>query len=145
MGNSGRLWFLGLGVFLFSCAGIKDWDRYEKYQADRNFSRQKYEEKLLEERVKKKMEKGEDLYEKEVKKAIVSLLREPPAPVKAPDTVLRVLILPYVSQDGALNTAKYVFLRVEEGRWILGDYLIGGKEGVKLLTPLKEGGKDEGK
>ncbi len=144
MGNSGWFWLLGLSVFFLSCASIKDWDRYERYQADKDFSRQRYEEKLLEGRIKKKVEKVEDFYEKEVREAVVSLLREPPAPVKVPDTVLRVLILPYVGEGGILNTARYVFLKVEEGRWIVGDYLIEEKKGIKLLTPLKEE-KDEGK
>ena len=144
MGNSRRVWLLGLGIFLLSCAGIEDWHRYEKYQADGDFSRQKYEEKLLEERVKKRTEREEDFYEREVKERIVSLLREPPAPLKVPDTILRVLILPYVGEGGTLNSARYVFLKVEEGRWILGDYLIEERKGIRLLTPLK-GEKDEGK
>ena len=148
MGTGCRIWFLipFLVSGLVSCAGLKDWDRYEKYQADKNFSREKYEKELLKNRIKngKKQKKVEDLYEKEVKDSIVKLLSEPPAPVKVPDTVLRVLILPYVGKEGTLNTARYVFLKVEEGRWVLGDYLIERKKGIKLLTPLEEG-KDEGK
>ncbi len=148
MGTGCRIWLLipFLVSGLMSCAGLKDWDRYEKYQADKDFSREKYEKNLLGRRMKdgNPQKKAEDLYEKEVKDSIVKLLSEPPSPVKVPDTILRVLILPYVGKEGTLNTARYVFLKVEEGRWVLGDYLIEKKKGIKLLTPLK-GEKDEGK
>ena len=146
-----RLWILAIfGIsWLFSCAGFKNWDKYEKYQADKDFSRKKYEQKLIENKINKSKknkdaQNKESFYEKEVKDTIVKLLKEPPAPVKMPDTILRVLILPYVSDRGSLNASKYVFLKVEEGRWILGDYLIENKKGVKILTPLKER-KSEGK
>ncbi len=143
MGN-----ILGLGILILltvSCAGIRDWHEYEIYQAHKNFSREKYEKKLLEKRLGsgKGTKKEEGLYEKEIKERIVKLLREPPSPVKVPDTVLRVLILPYVDKDGNLSSAKYVFLKVEEGRWIIGDYLIEDKKGIRLLTPLR--GEDERK
>lgn len=91
----------------------------------------------------KNEKKEESLYEKEVKETMVKLLQAPPTPVKVPDTILRVLILPYVSEDGSLNTARYVFVKVEEGRWILGDYLLGEKKGIKVLTPLKEEGGEK--
>lgn len=140
MDGSRRLWFLGFALLLSSCAGLKDWDEYEKYQAEKNFSRETYERKEMEKIAERKVGE-ESLYEKEVKEKMVKLLREPPSPIKAPDTVLRVLILPYVDKEGNLNAMKYVFLRVEEGRWILGDYLIHKRSGIKLLTPLKDEGK----
>ena len=144
-----RIWFLiPFSVFILSsCAGFKDWDKYEKYQADRNFDRKSYEKKLLKTKTGKNRNpvKKEDFYEKEVKKSIVRLLKEPPTPVKVPDTVLRVLILPYVGEEGTLNAAKYVFLKVEEGRWILGNYLVEERKGIRLLTPLEEEKKDAGK
>jgi len=146
MGAFRRFWILVPSFFLFSCAGLKDWDMYERYQAEKDFSREKHEKKLLEKRMKKasRKKKEEDIHEKEVKETLVGLLNSPPVPVKVPDTVLRVLILPYVGEDGSLNTSKYVFLKIEEGRWILGDYLIERKKGVRVLTPLKEKG-NEGK
>jgi len=140
MGGIRRLWVLGLLGFLLSCAGIQDWDRYAEYQESRDFSRERYEAKLLESKKRevKERAKEESLYEKEVKDAVVKLLRTPPAPVKTPDKVLRVLILPWVDENGNLNTQKYIFVKVEEGKWILGDYLGKEGEGVKTVTPLKE-------
>ena len=144
MANIGRLWLLSL-FLLAGCASVKDWDEYERYQSGKDFSRQEYENRLLAQKIGKvkKKKAREDLYEKELKEKTVQLLREPPSPVKVPDTVLRVLILPYVTSDGSLSTAKYVFLKVDEGKWILGDYLLDRKKGIKLLTPLEEKKKDE--
>jgi len=104
-----------------------------------------YEDLEKEKQGKGKDKKEESLYEKEVKETITKLLQAPPTPVKVPDTILRVLILPYVGEDGSLNAAKYVFVKVEEGRWILGDYLIKERRGIKVLTPLKEERKEEAK
>ena len=68
-----------------------------------------------------------------------------PTPMKAPDTILRVLIWPYVDSEGRLYTAHYAFLKVDEGRWILGDYLVKPlEEGERVKFPLhprKEVGK----
>ena len=142
MGNIFRLWILSLvSLGLFSCANIKDWDKYEKYQAEKGFNRADYEKRLLEEKMSQVKDRGsskeESLYEKEVKNTMVKMLKEPPTPVKVPDMILRVLILPYVGEGGSLNAMKYVFLKVEEGKWVMGDYLIEEKKGIRLLTPLE--------
>lgn len=145
MGNIRWIWLLSV-AFLFSCASFKEWDSYAKYQEEKGFNREKYEEKVRKElkTKKEKKEKKESLYEKEVKEKVVRLLAKPPTPVKVPDTILRVLILPYVGSDGSLNTMKYVFFKVEEGKWVIGNYLIERKGGVKVFTPLKEE-ENEGK
>jgi len=142
--------FLILSFVLTSCSGML-LPYHSEYFCKRGAEggecgpvREVYEK--LESGEKGKNEKKEEsLYEKEVKETIVNLLKAPPTPVKVPDTILRVLILPYVSEDGSLNTARYVFVKVEEGRWILGDYLLGEKKGIKVLTPLKEEEKKEEK
>jgi len=146
MENIRRLWILGLVFSLFSCAGVKDWDEYAKYQEKKGFKREEYEKKLLKKGEKVKKGVKESLYEKEIKRTYTRLLKEPPVPLKVPDTVVRVLILPYVDESGSLNSAKYVFFKVEEGKWILGDYLIKEGKSVKVLTPLKkEEREDEGR
>ena len=137
-----RFWFLA-GLFLGSCAGFTDWDEYAKYQENRGFNRQEYERKLFGNITEVSSQK-ESQYEKELKNTYVNLLRNPPSPVKIPDTVIRVLILPYVSEDGSLSSSKYVFFKAEEGRWILGKYLLKEGGSPTVLTPLEEGEEDAG-
>jgi hypothetical protein len=55
---------------------------------------------------------------------LLKVLKKPPIPIKAPDKIIRVLFLPYVDKNNILNNYRYSFLKVEEGNWVLGDYLI---------------------
>ena len=55
---------------------------------------------------------------------MISVLKKPPVPLKTPDKILRVLFLPYVDQNNILNNYKYSFMKVEEGKWVIGDYLM---------------------
>ncbi len=55
---------------------------------------------------------------------MISVLKKPPVPLKTPDKILRVLFLPYVDQNNILNNYKYSFMKVEEGKWVIGDYLL---------------------
>jgi len=84
--------------------------------------------------------KEESLYDKEVQEKILQLLRQEPTPLKVPDTVIRVLILPYVDEKGNLVSQKYIFFR-EEGKWILGEYLLQRGKPIRELRPLEENGK----
>ncbi|MFN3263973.1 MAG: TraV family lipoprotein [Aquificaceae bacterium] len=85
--------------------------------------------------------KEESLYDKEVQEKILQLLRQEPTPLKVPDTVIRVLILPYVDEKGNLVSQKYIFFRAEEGKWILGEYLLQRGKPIRELRPLEENGK----
>jgi len=80
----------------------------------------------------------ESLYRKEVMERLLSTLREEPTPLAVPPTVLRVFVLPYVSETGSLKTSHYLYLRVDEGRWILGDYLLQRGQPIREFRPLEE-------
>jgi len=56
-------------------------------------------------------------------KKVTKLLRDPVTPVIAPPQVMRVLILPYEDDDGALNLQRFKFIMVDRAKWVLGDYL----------------------
>lgn len=68
---------------------------------------------------------------------LASIISKPVAPMRTSPTVLRILLLPYENSEGVLNSWRYSFLKVDDGDWILSDYLnaktIGGN---KILTPL---------
>jgi hypothetical protein len=81
------------------------------------------------------------VYQEELEKRITALLREPVTPLRAPDTIMRVLFLPYTSEDGSLVSSHYVYFKVKEGSWILGDYLIEDNKAElpKVVKPLDSG------
>jgi hypothetical protein len=83
--------------------------------------------------------KEKSIYEKEIQEKVVSLLKAPETPLRTPDVITRVLILPYAKEDGTLIMSHYVFAKMKEGKWILGDYLIDQqKEENRVIRPLKE-------
>lgn len=85
-----------------------------------------------------KVVKIDSLYEKERKELLAATIRQPKIPVKTPDKILRVLILPYVDESNNLQTQNYHFVKVDEGKWIIGEYLYGESKASQnsLLTPL---------
>lgn len=120
--------------FLFSCAtGVRDWHDAYRYQAHKDWSLEKEKEKLPEEEEKRE----KSIYEREVEEKLTRLLRTEPTPLRVPDAIVRVLILPYVDEGGNLVSQKYVFFRAEEGRWILGEYLLQRGKPIKELKPLE--------
>jgi len=86
-----------------------------------------------------KIVKAASLYEKERKDFLSQTMYSPKIPVKTPDKILRVLLMPYVDEDMNLQTENFHFIKVDEGRWILGEYLNGQDRTTnpKTLTPLK--------
>lgn len=85
-----------------------------------------------------KTEKTESLYEKERKDFLTKTMYSPKIPVKTPDKIIRVLTMPYVDEENNLQTENYHFVKVDEGRWVLGEYLNGqDRTQNKTLTPLK--------
>jgi len=83
--------------------------------------------------------KEKSIYEKEVQEKVVSLLKAPETPLRTPDVITRVLILPYTKEDGTLIMSHYVFAKMKEGKWVLGDYLVDQqKEENRVVRPLKE-------
>lgn len=66
-----------------------------------------------------------------------NIINKPVTPLMTPPTILRVLVLPYETSDGILNSWKYSYVKVEEGKWVLSDYLDGSfKSDKRVLTPL---------
>ena len=63
------------------------------------------------------------LYEIEKERKTLDVLNETPTPLRTPDTIIRVLMLPYTDSNNVLHSNYYTFLKVEDGSWILGDYL----------------------
>ena len=77
----------------------------------------------------------EAVYEEQAEK-ISRLLEDEPTPLKMPDTIVRVLFLPYVDQDRVLHAQSYKFLKIDEGKWVLGDYMLKPGESIREVTPL---------
>lgn len=78
-------------------------------------------------------------YEEEKLKRTLSTLKESPMPLRLPDTILRVMFLPYVDSKNVLRNSFYAFLKVEDGKWVLGEYLTthSNKSGkARVFTPL---------
>jgi len=96
--------------------------------------------------VKQEKEKEEEsLYKRELMEKLMKMVREEPTPLALPPTVLRVFVLPYVDEQGRLITQHYIYLKVDEGKWILGDYLLKKGQRTREFTPLKTEGQNEGK
>jgi hypothetical protein len=95
-----------------------------------------------------KQEKGkeeESLYKRELMEKLMKMVREEPTPLALPPTVLRVFVLPYVDEQGRLITQHYMYIKVDEGKWILGDYLLKKGQPPREFTPLKTEDQNEGK
>ncbi len=100
----------------------------------------------IEPKVEVKREKEEEsLYRRELMEKLSKMVREEPTPLALPPTVLRVFFLPYVDDQGRLITQHYMYIKVDEGKWILGDYLLKKGQPPREFTPLKTEGQNEGK
>jgi len=115
---------LAIALFLTSCAGVVS--KQEKVQL-----------KDLPETTQKEEKQVESLYQKEVQERLFELARTIPTPLRVPDNIIRVFVLPYVDEKGNLVSQKYIFFRAEEGKWILGDYFLKKGEPLKELKPLE--------
>ncbi len=60
-------------------------------------------------------------------RTVAGLLRESRKPLLLPPKILRVLLLPYRGEKGELFMGRYIYVRIEESRWILTDLTEGGK------------------
>jgi hypothetical protein len=93
-----------------------------------------------------KQEKEEESpYKRELMEKLMRMVREEPTPLALPPTVLRVFVLPYVDDQGRLITQHYMYIKVDEGKWILGDYLLKKGQPPREFTPLKTERSSEGK
>jgi hypothetical protein len=92
---------------------------------------------LIKERTRLIYEREKPAVQKERDERLSGIIRKPLSPLKTPEKVLRVLILPYSDDNNILHTWKYSFVTVDEGQWILGDYLKESYSTSNTLTPLK--------
>lgn len=68
---------------------------------------------------------------------LLKTLKTPPIPLKTQDKNIRVFFLPYVDSNGILHNHKYSFLKVDEGKWVIGDYLMEPTNmNRKVLKPI---------
>lgn len=88
------------------------------------------------------MERSKRAVETEKDKKLAAIIDRPVTPLRTPDTVLRVLMLPYEDSNGVLNSWKYSFIKVDDGKWVLSDYLNGTRpKAGHMLTPLDKNKK----
>ncbi len=52
---------------------------------------------------------------------VAGLLQEEKKPLLQPPKILRVLLLPYKGEGGELFMSRYVYVKIEDSRWILTD------------------------
>lgn len=78
-----------------------------------------------------------NLYAMEKQKLLLDIMRTPPSPVMTPGAVMRVLFLPYVDENSVLSAPSYKFVKMDDGQWILGEYLLDGGKPLKELKPLE--------
>lgn len=76
--------------------------------------------------------------ELEKQQTTMSVLKKPPIPLMTPDKYVRVLFFPYADRNNVLHNFLYAFLKVEEGKWIIGDYLMEpARVGKGIITPIE--------
>ena len=54
-------------------------------------------------------------------KTLTGLLQQPKKPLLQPPKILRVLLLPYKGEDEELFMTRYVYVKIEDSKWILTD------------------------
>ena len=54
-------------------------------------------------------------------KIVVDLLKKAKKPLLQPAKILRVLLLPYRGEDDELFMSRYVYVKIEDSKWILTD------------------------
>lgn len=67
---------------------------------------------------------GETQYQRAVNEKMVGMLREPKTPLMVPPKVMRVLVLPYRGDANELYMMRYVYIMVDEPKWVMGKYLM---------------------
>jgi hypothetical protein len=77
-------------------------------------------------------------YEVQRKKKLAKVITQKVMPLKTPDTILRVLTMPYVDDKQILQTQNFHYIVVDKGQWVLGEYLLDNSlNTTKEFTPLR--------
>jgi conjugal transfer pilus assembly protein TraV len=74
-----------------------------------------------------KKDNNQEAYQNAVYSRLIGLLENPETPMVDPPRIMRVLILPYKDDGDVLYMPRYTYLKVEESRWVIGDYLVNDK------------------
>ena len=126
-----RLFFIPILLLLFTVAHAED-QRWEQAPKE---TKQKKDQKGTETQTLPPLQE-------EQQQTMMKILKKPPIPIKAPDKIIRILFLPYVDKNNILNNYRYSFLKVDEGNWVLGDYLLEpARLDKKVFNPLDNPGE----
>jgi conjugal transfer pilus assembly protein TraV len=71
---------------------------------------------------------SETMYQNAVNKKLATMLRQPNTPLIAPPQVMRVLVLPYKGDMNELYMMRYIYLLIDDPKWVVGNYLIDAEE-----------------
>lgn len=94
---------------------------------------------IIQMKMAEQLERKKKAVETEKDNKLAAIINRPVTPLRTPDTILRVLLLPYEDDNGVLNSWKYSFIKVDDGKWIIADYLNGNRPNTKkTLTPLTD-------
>ncbi len=140
--------FVFLGIMVSSCAkDSKTTSSLEKKEYKKNIEYIKdYVKNSEKEKVvnKKKIEKYDralgskssevlvkvdaDKLERDLKKHLdkreleTSMVSLPPTPVIVPAKVIRILIYPYIDNNGNFHGPNYIYTEIRKSRWVVGDF-----------------------
>ena len=73
-------------------------------------------------------ESSETMYQRAVNKKLATMLKAPNTPLIAPPQVMRVLVLPYKGDMNELYMMRYIYLLIDDPKWVVGNYLIDAEE-----------------
>lgn len=71
---------------------------------------------------------SETVYQNAVNKKLAAMLERSDTPLVAPPQVMRILILPYKGDMNELYMTRYVYLLVDDPKWVMGNYLMNSDE-----------------
>lgn len=94
---------------------------------------------IIQMKMAEQLERKKRAVETEKDNKLAAIINRPVTPLRTPDTILRVLLLPYTDSNNVLHSWKYSFIKVDDGKWILSDYLNSTIENSgHFLTPLEK-------
>jgi len=64
-----------------------------------------------------------NLYHKELYEKLAAMLKKPKTPIVSAPKVVRVLFMPYKGDSGELFMQRYVYLMIDNPKWVMGEYL----------------------
>ncbi|NKE70162.1 TraV family lipoprotein [Candidatus Manganitrophus noduliformans] len=101
--------------------------------------KEKEEEGPLKRGSEKELSLSEASYQSALYEKLTGLLREPTTPMIAPPQVMRVLILPYKGEGARLYMSRYVYILIEEPKWVLGNQWLNEEAAARATAlPLQK-------